>query len=292
LNVNWNEIIEKLKSKVNIILEDVIRITDTEIITNKSKYCYEEIVSTIPANIFWNLYYYNSYPELKSKSVTFAIVDEVPHILDGENFDLVYFIDDRYKYTRINRKDTKYLYEFTGELTEEQIKETLLSKSEIKQIFVDKLGIIYSNPNNIPPANIRFLGRFATWNHSIKINDVIKESKFSYDFRNIWERQRNFYNRVTPLSDFSSIDAKEKETHSILLHIQSELAEILNATNYKKHHKKKEVDVANIQEEIIDVFKFLLNMCILWNIDMRKFVEEFLNKSKIVEERFKKEMEK
>jgi len=107
-------LIKKLSEKVEIINETVIRINDKEIITDKTSYEYEEIVSTLPATTFWTLYYQTKHLDFRSVPVTFVLSDEVPNVLSGVPFDLMYFIDNKYRYTRINAQNDKYLYEFSG----------------------------------------------------------------------------------------------------------------------------------------------------------------------------------
>ncbi len=295
LKFDWKELIKKLSEKSEIINETVIRITEDKIITDKTSYEYDEIVSTIPANIFWQLYYQNKELKFDSISVTFALADEAPSILSGVPFDLIYFLDKRFKYNRINAQNDKYLYEFSGRLSEEEVKKALPKHAEIIKYYVDDNGIIITNENNIPPKDIKFLGRFSTWDHKIKINDVIKESKFSYDFRNIWSRQKDFFNRVDGLSSIQTIEQKEQKTQSFLLHMMSEMSEILEELNYKTHKLHKEINVDKVKEELMDAQKYLLSMFIVWDISMEDFVKEFNRKSDICDERFnkiKKDMEK
>ena len=45
-----------------------------------------------------------------------------------------------------------------------------------------------------------------------------------------------------------------------------------------------------MQEEIIDTFKFLLNICILQGLTPESFEELFYKKSEIVEKRYAEEM--
>jgi len=288
LDVDFNLLIQKLKEKAKIIDETIIRITEDMVVTDKTSYEYEELVSTLPATIFNKLYYQSKNIEFKSLPVTFCLADEVPNVLHGVPFDLMYFIDNKYKYTRINAQNDKYLYEFSGKLTEEEVKKSLPNSAEILKYYVEETGIIFDNINNIPPPKIKFLGRFSQWNHKIKINDVIKESKWSHDFLHIWNLQTDFFNQVMGLNSIKTTEEKEKRTHIILLHIFSELNEILNETNYKSHKNHHEVNYDKIHEEIIDSFKFLLTLAIIWGMNVEKFVDKFYEKSKIVQDRFNK----
>ena len=286
LDVDYQLLIKKLLEKATILEETIIRITENQIVTDKTSHEYDELISTLPAPIFWTLFYQSKGLEFKAIPVTFALCDEAPSILTGVPFDLIYFVDSKYKYTRINSYDNQYLYEFSGELSQDEVKKHLPKNANIIKYFVDPMGIIFTNTENIPPKNVRFLGRFSVWNHSIKTNDVISESKFSYDFRHIFSRQKDFFNRVEGLNTIQTLEQKEQKTHSMILHLFDEISEVLNETNYKKHKFHKDVNVSKVREELIDAFKYLLNLAIVWDIDLKMFVEEFNKKSDVVDKRW------
>ncbi len=284
--IDMLELVKKLTEKINIIKDTVIRITSTEIITETTRYEYDEIVSTIPANIFWSLYYEKNTLDFKSKDITFVLCDIPPKCLENSKYHLCYFIDENQKYTRVSRRDNSYLYEFTGVFSIEDVKRFLPRNTIILSYNVEKNGILYSNEKNIPPKNIQFLGRFSTWQHSYKINDVISFSKWSYDLRHIWNRQRMFSEKVINLASLRDTRKKEEQTKIFVLHLLSEISEILNELNFKQHKKLHSVNVDNILEESIDTFKYLLNILLVWDIDAKKFIEEFNRKSDSVEKRF------
>ena len=286
---DYDILLNALIKRCDFIEDKVIRITDTEIITEKRNYEYDDLVSTIPANIFWKIYYKKNIIELNNKEITFVLSDKVPEYLEKENYDLCYFVDDKNKYTRISKKENNYLYEFTGNINKKDIKKYLPKDAKILEYFVEKNGLIITNKNNIPPLNIKFLGRFATHNHSDKMQDIIRESNWSYDLRHIFNRQKTFSSTRLDFNSFDNVDKKQEETKLLLLHLYNELAEVLDAINYKLHKKKKEINVDNVKEELMDSFKYLLNLFLIWGIDAKEFVELFNAKSKIVEERFAKE---
>jgi len=60
----------------------------------------------------------------------------------------------------ISKKENNYLYEFTGNINKKDIKKYLPKDAKILEYFVEKNGLIITNKNNIPPLNIKFLGRF------------------------------------------------------------------------------------------------------------------------------------
>lgn len=115
------------------------------------------------------------------------------------------------------------------------------------------------------------------------MNEVKKIFKEQKDF------QKNFY-------DVDSLSEQEKIMYSkeFILCAHRELGEILNILPWKSHRKNKEerINTDALKEEIIDAFKFLLNICIIWGVDHTEFKTLFFEKSKIVKERYKKEFKK
>ena len=208
---------------------------------------------------------------------------------------MVYVLDKEKKYTRISKKpgqrdETFLLYEFTGNLNRDVIEQYLPKDSKILEFYCDNSGIIFTQHNNFEPKNILNIGRFACWQHQLKQQDVIKAAQFDYDIRNIWSRQGYFTSQMYDFNLFNTnIIEKEKLTQLFLLHLHSELTEILECTNYKTHKNKKNIDVEYLHSEIIDTFKYLLNICLIWNLTPDKFFEEFHKKSDIVEKRYEQE---
>lgn len=111
------------------------------------------------------------------------------------------------------------------------------------------------------------------------------------ELQQIFERQKEFQ------KNFYDVDTMSEEqqiqlTKEFILCMHRELGEILNIIPWKIHREnKKEYDINELHDEIIDTFKYLLNLCLIWKIDNTKMVELFINKSKIVEERYRKEKE-
>lgn len=292
LEFNYGDLIKKISDCINFIQGKVIRITDGRIITEDTFYEYDSVVSTLPANIFWNLYSSEEKPETKSKPVTFVLTDKAPDVCKDKVYDMVYFADDNQKYVRISKKPNSgknchILYEFTGEVSKEECVKHLPLHSEILEYYVDNQGIIFTNKNNLPPKNVLFIGRFATWNHSDKQQDVIKESLFNYDFRHIFNRQSNFTKFHIDFNRLNDVEYKESLTKDYLLFLSKEVSEVLDEINYKHHVKnRKKVNEDSVREELIDCQKFLFNLMIIWGINADLFIKIFNKKSDIVEQKF------
>lgn len=98
-----------------------------------------------------------------------------------------------------------------------------------------------------------------------------------------YQFQLNFFNpqTLTP-------EEKIKWTKEFILCAHQELAEIMNSIDWKSYHLyDKSYSIENTQEEIIDTLKFVLNLCIVWNIKPADIEHAFNRKSDEVERRFK-----
>lgn len=112
----------------------------------------------------------------------------------------------------------------------------------------------------------------------------------------MFQRQSDFLDVVLQknynkkLSEFSS-EEKQKLTKEYITSLIGEAIEVLNCVNHKTHRSEdKIVDINNISEELIDTFKYILCLMIIWGFDSKKIVESFNEKSEVVELRFKQEM--
>lgn len=284
--ISLDRVIRALTREVRVIKDKVVRITEDQIITEKFRYRYTDLISTIPAPIFWKLY--GREKSLKYLPETFVLTRSNPLINTNLYWDLAYFLDKNLPYTRVNKhSDNLYLYEFTGEVGKNELKK-MFPKMEILNIFTDQFGIIVTDLNNIPPPNIRFVGRFATWNHSYKIQDIIKDSTARYDLLSVWNKQKDFNSNFF---DFNVRDAElqQKLTKEFVLHIEDEAHELLREINWKmEEYRIKEVDRGRLLEEWIDVFKYWLGLGNVWGFTLEDFINEFWRKSALVDERYKK----
>jgi hypothetical protein len=65
-----------------------------------------------------------------------------------------------------------------------------------------------------------------------------------------------------------------------------ELTEVLNEINYKQHKERKKINKEFLIEELIDVFKYYLNILLMWGIEPDIFLEKFIEKSNKVNKQF------
>jgi len=117
-----------------------------------------------------------------------------------------------------------------------------------------------------------------------------------YSVKEIWDVQRKFNNKFFKKrfgKNIDEIEGKEliEETKSFILHLSREVFEVLNSIPFKTHRSYHDFELVrgNIVEELIDVQKFLIGLFQLWGVDEEEFRNEFMRKSKVVEQRYEQE---
>lgn len=105
----------------------------------------------------------------------------------------------------------------------------------------------------------------------------------------MWSRQKSFNKNFV---DFSRLDFDKKQemTKEYVLHMLSEANSLLDQVNWKMHHKKESsVKRGDLVLEIIDVWKYLLSIALIWGITPEEFYQAFDEKSSLVEQRYLQE---
>ena len=112
------------------------------------------------------------------------------------------------------------------------------------------------------------------------------------DFRVYYENQKKLQeifkakfpgSEATHTGDTVADEAKFKE-HMLLM--IKEAAEILDEINFKPHVKnKKLINKDRITEELVDTFKFLLNLMLIMGIEPFEFERKYAEKHKIIKKR-------
>jgi len=286
---NFKQLIEQLSKELEIIPDAAIRISDTTITTSKTSYAYDTLVSTVPADVFWKLRRLPEPRELKYSATTFAVSNVAPPGFDIDNAAILYFIDSEVPYVRVSHKDNlpEFLYEFPGAKRRDDCAQALPGgAASLLKYWINPRSVIRTELNNVPPRNTLFCGRLAQWDHRVKIGNVIEMALNDIELRTMWARQMQFSMKFFDYNQLVDERYREKITKDMVMHLIPECCEVLNAINYKVHRDRKLINVHDVQVEIIDVWKFLLNILITWGISPTQFVELFNEKSQIVEERF------
>ena len=95
--------------------------------------------------------------------------------------------------------------------------------------------------------------------------DIIFKLQEELDKKIAQEHQVNF--------DFDTWVKKE------ILAIMSELAEVLEETNFKWWKKSQEIDKDALREEIIDVFHFVISLCLKVGLSPQDLYTAYLEKN-------------
>jgi NTP pyrophosphatase (non-canonical NTP hydrolase) len=112
------------------------------------------------------------------------------------------------------------------------------------------------------------------------------------DFRVYYEHQKqlqelfkkNYPGTEAVHTGVSETDEAKFKEHVLLL--IKEVTEILDEINYKPHvHNRKPVDKSQITEEIVDAFKYLLNLMLIMGIEPYEFERKYADKHRKVEQR-------
>jgi len=105
----------------------------------------------------------------------------------------------------------------------------------------------------------------------------------------LFRRQRYLQEKFHKLENYpKGMTEKEKEETFIktLMFIFRETSEILDETNFKSHIKEhKSLDKEKILEEMIDLFKYWVNLCIIFEYSEDEVFDMFNKKSEIVEKK-------
>ena len=113
--------------------------------------------------------------------------------------------------------------------------------------------------------------------------------QFPDSFLQMWTEQVDFQKNFFDPENMTE-EEKIRFSKENILALHRELGEVLNEMPWKLHRaNSKEYDVDNIHEELIDCFKFFMNMCIIWGMTPETFLEVFMKKSEIVRQRYTKE---
>lgn len=105
----------------------------------------------------------------------------------------------------------------------------------------------------------------------------------------MWEENREFQKAIVVNLQSLSEEEKVKLTKETALHIVTEINELLTATGkWKKVLQEESLpSKAGIAEELIDIFKFIVNIGIFWEVTPEDFVNEFIRKSQVNWQKFR-----
>jgi len=166
LKVSFNDVIGRLKKKVRIIYDKILRISGDEMIGRKNRYRFKRIISTIPLPELYALYGIHRTFNYRPIGYRFSSLDQSFFFAETfKDYDYVYFPEMKYPYYRVTRVSQGFIYEFTY-------------NPFIKYprgVIWQEIGKILPTMRTVPPTeNIILLGRFAEWNDDIMFHHVLQ----------------------------------------------------------------------------------------------------------------------
>ena len=116
-------------------------------------------------------------------------------------------------------------------------------------------------------------------------------------FSNLWGYQKEFADKACKHfmgKSLKELDENEKisESKDYILSIFGEGKEVLDTFNWKRHRKvlNSSFDRNALLEELIDMQKFLWGLMAVWDIKEEEFYKAFIEKSMVVEHRWRQEL--
>lgn len=107
------------------------------------------------------------------------------------------------------------------------------------------------------------------------------------DFKEIYSRQKQFQELVGQ----NNTRSKEEFLKELILHLNDEAFEVLREINWKIHKlKSKNIDQKKLLIEMVDVIKYALSLPASWNFSAEEVEQAFIEKTEIVEQKFRQEM--
>lgn len=108
-------------------------------------------------------------------------------------------------------------------------------------------------------------------------------------FVEVYNKQKEFFQSINKNNKHDT----EILTKEYLFATLVECVEALNEINWKFWKKtKKEIDITKLKYELVDIFIFFLDLCILWDITPDELYNLFFEKYKINADRYIKKEEK
>ena len=105
----------------------------------------------------------------------------------------------------------------------------------------------------------------------------------------MWKSQKKFNSNFVDFDNLN-LDGRQEMTVEYVLHLYSEIEDLMKKVNWKMHHKKDTpVNRNEIILELIDAWKYILSIGLLWNFTPEEFIETYNSKSRLVEQKYLQE---
>jgi phosphoglycolate phosphatase-like HAD superfamily hydrolase len=136
-----------------------------------------------------------------------------------------------------------------------------------------------------------FIGRLADgWRRRKMTEEGLKMQPYRGRWTKMMERQAKFQRLVYgPINHLNDVD-RTVITKDLLLHLMSEMDEVLRELSWKAKRRQTSHFVrSNVLEEIVDMLKFVMSIAIIWGFTPEAIFAAFMNKSEVVEQRYRQE---
>lgn len=165
LKVDFNEIIEKLKTEV---INEKVETVDLQnsLINNTIKF--EHVISTMPINKL-NLFDYN-FQSFDMNYVQYKTFEDL------KDFDYVYDIRTSTRFHRITKDSDFLICDYFNEVDIDINNEYYINHTKLKNAQILSVDFVKDL------SNIKFAGRYGTWNRKWKTESVIEDA---IEFRNM-----------------------------------------------------------------------------------------------------------
>lgn len=263
LNCKTSDIVKHLYQKIKdrVTFCNIKKIYPDFVETDKGKFFYDELVSTLHCKKFEELHTSWKVSGVEVLKSYFSVSK-----YDGEESETVYFDKGIVSKTVYNA--------FCGLAGSEHPVKVKGSKESLSRFK----GVL-----NAPPDKTIFVGRFATANSHYRIEDSVFVAQEGYLLAKMLAEQKRFDNCI---AKEKGIDEQEMQK-GLILHAHSELSELLREINWKMNEAEtKKVRATSVLEEGIDVIKLIMAILHRYNYTEREIADMFFKKSDKVWSKF------
>lgn len=104
----------------------------------------------------------------------------------------------------------------------------------------------------------------------------------------MWLDQEEFNQNFFPRPE--SYPEQSRQTKEMLIHLMSEMDELLRCTEWKPHRKVNvQPNMEQVKNELTDMFKYFISLCLIWGVSPKQLMEDYWRKSMVCRQRYSEE---
>lgn len=108
------------------------------------------------------------------------------------------------------------------------------------------------------------------------------------ELNEIWKDQHEFNQNF--FSDPETYQEQSRQTKEFLIHMMSEMDELLRCTEWKPHRKiNPSPNREQVKNELTDMLKYWISLCQVWGVTPEEAVADYWRKSMVVRQRYSEE---